>query len=104
MGFLAVIIHLIPYKVGIPYEVMDSAVRLLESRVTLFHQHFAYRRIQRTFAKVSKARPRRESISSNAVWEDIHLYHSEIGVPGLLFRGTVTDLGGLMNKEPHLAR
>ena len=32
--------------------------------------------------------------------EDIHVYHSEIGVPGLMFlKGIVTDLGGLMNSD-----
>jgi hypothetical protein len=31
---------------------------------------------------------------------DIHLYHSEIGVPGAMFPdGRITDLGGLMNSE-----
>ena len=38
--------------------------------------------------------------ATDCLGTDLHVYHSEIGVPGFYF-ARVTDLGGLMNKEAH---
>ena len=38
--------------------------------------------------------------ATDCLGTDLHVYHSEIGVPGYYF-STVTDLGGLMNTETH---
>ena len=105
MGFAgAVIIHLIPiqgwYTIRGYGILLCTAVGILSSNP-----------IPSTFRIPTDTTYLRKSVKSTTSWrgihklkrclgEDIHLYHSEIGVPGLLFlRGTVTDLGGLMNKE-----